>query len=189
MKRWIPAIALVAALAACGGNGLYAATPVITIPATSAAADPRVGVEIIDPADREKLVIAGTTADGTPLSTADMQDDVIVVNSWASWCAPCRDELPLLVQAYDELSTDGVSFLGIDVKDDPTAAADFLATSPYRSIDDREGTLLATIPGVPPSALPSTVIIDREGRLAARIIGPLQPGQLETVVDQIRNEA
>lgn len=185
MRRLLPALALAVALAGCGGNGLYAATPVITIPATSPAIDPRVGTEVIDPGDREMLVISGQAADGTPLSTGDLAGDIVVINAWASWCPPCREEMPLLSGVYKAFKQNDVSFLGLNVKDDPFAAAGLLASTPYRSIADPDGAILATIPGVPPSALPSTVILDRQGRLAARIIGPVQPGQLETVIGQL----
>lgn len=185
------ATALFAALVLTGagvsgcGQGLYAESPVVAIPATSPASDPRVSVEVIPPAERVPLVIAGTTADGTPLSTSDLMGDAVVVNAWASWCAPCREELPILADAHRALDGRGVSFLGLHVSDDPVAAADLLGTIPYRSIDDPEGAIIAAIPGVPPRALPSTVILDPQGRLAARVIGPLQPGQLEVLLEQV----
>ena len=55
----------------------------------------------------------------------------------------------------------------------------------HESIDDRVGAILATIPGVPPRSLPSTVILDRQGRVAVRIIGPVKPGQLEQALDTL----
>ena len=189
MRRLLPALALTAVLAGCGGNGLYAATPVITLPATSPATDPRIGTEVIPIADREPLVIAGSTSKDKPLSTADLRGDIVVVNAWASWCPPCREELPLLRGVAEAFAEQGVTFVGLNVKDDPFAAAGILSSSTYDSIADPEGTLLASIPGVPPSALPSTVVIDVEGRLAARIIGPVQPGQLEAVIGGLITES
>ncbi|MFM8239874.1 MAG: TlpA family protein disulfide reductase, partial [Actinomycetota bacterium] len=125
----------------------------------------------------------------SPLSSADHLGDVVVVNAWASWCAPCREELPLLTQAHESFLDEGVIFLGLNVLDDPIGAAGLLASSPYPSIFDRDGALLATVPGVPPRSIPSTVVIDRQGRLAARIIGPVQPGQLEPLLAEIAAEA
>ncbi len=182
MRRLLPVVALTVVLAGCGGNGLYAATPVITLPATSPASDPRIGTEVIPIEDREPLVIAGMTSDDKPLSTADLTGDIVVVNAWASWCPPCREELPLLRGVAEAFAEQDVTFVGLNVKDDPFAAAGILSSSIYDSIADPEGALLASIPGVPPSALPSTVVIDRSGRLAARIIGPVRPGQLEAVI-------
>lgn len=189
--RWRPAVVAAAALAlsGCAGSGLYAETPVVTIPATAPATDPAVGVAVIAQAERgEPIVVAGETADLTPLSTADMRGDIVVVNAWASWCPPCIDELPLLDTAAQAYADAGVAFVGVNALDDPVAAAGLLASSRYRSIDDRDGSVLATIPGVPPRSLPSTVILDREGRLAVRIIGPVKPGQLESALDGLLAE-
>lgn len=181
---------LALALAGCAGQGMYAATPVVTIPGGAATTDPRVGLTIIPEGNRgEPIVIAGAAADTTALSTADYRGDVVVVNAWASWCAPCIEELPLLAQAAQAYTSAGVAFLGVNSLDDPIAAAGLLATSPYRSIDDRDGSVLAAIPDVPPKALPSTVILDREGRVAVRIIGPVKPGQLEDVLDDLVAES
>jgi len=184
------AAALIAlALAGCAGQGLYAATPVVTIPAGTATPDPRVGVTVIPSGEREAAVdISGETAERTPLSTRDMRGDIVVVNAWASWCAPCIEELPLLDAAALDFAGEDVTFLGVNSLDDPVAAAGLLATSRYRSIDDRDGSVLARIPGVPPRALPSTVILDREGRVAVRIIGPVQPGQLEDAITRLLDE-
>lgn len=171
-------------LTGCAGSGMYAATPVVTIPATSPATNPVVGITVIPPDEREQtIVIAGETADGTELSTAQMGGDIVVVNAWASWCPPCIEELPLLAAAAEAYADKGVTFVGLNSMDDPIAAASLLGSSSYRSIDDRDGAILATIPGVPPRSLPSTVILDRQGRIAVRIIGPVKPGQLEQALD------
>lgn len=188
----VPGAALVLGttlLAGCGGNGLYAATPVMTLSATAPASNDVVGLTLIPMDEREPLVLSGEAVDGSPLSTADLAGDVIVVNAWASWCAPCREELPLLSAAFAATRDQGASFLGVNALDDPIAAAGLLASSPYPSINDRSGAVLATIPGVPPKALPSTVILDRQGRVAVRIIGPVQPGQLEPVLASLLAES
>jgi thiol-disulfide isomerase/thioredoxin len=181
--------ALGLALLLTGCSGMYAEAPVVTLPATSVASDPAVGLTIIPAEEREQsIVIAGQTADGTELSTSASAGDIVVVNAWASWCPPCIEELPLLASAAKSYADRGVTFLGLNSMDDPIAAASLLGSSPYRSIDDRDGAILATIPGVPPRSLPSTVILDRQGRIAVRIIGPVRPGQLEDVLEQLVNE-
>lgn len=176
-------------LTGCAGSGMYAATPVVTIPATAPATNEAVGVTVIPAEDRQQsIVIAGQTADGTELSTAQYAGDIVVVNAWASWCPPCIEELPLLASAAEAYADKGVTFLGLNSMDDPIAAASLLGSSAYRSIDDRDGAILATIPGVPPRSLPSTVILDRQGRIAVRVIGPVKPGQLESAIDSLLAE-
>ncbi|MEK9736252.1 MAG: TlpA disulfide reductase family protein [Candidatus Nanopelagicales bacterium] len=189
-RRLLAAGIAVAAVSLVGcSGGMYAESPVVTIEATSPAANPQVGLTIIPEDEREgPLVISGRTADGTPISTEDSAGDVVVVNAWASWCPPCREELPLLNQAAKTFAPDGVVFVGLNSLDDPIAAASLLATSPYRSINDEDGAILQTIPGVPPSSLPSTVILDREGRVAVRVIGPVREGQLEGVLALLIDE-
>ena len=176
-------------LTGCAGSGMYAATPVVTIPATAPAINEAVGVTVIPAEERQQsIIIAGQTADGTELSTAQHAGDIVVVNAWASWCPPCIEELPLLASAADAYADEGVTFLGLNSMDDPIAAASLLGSSAYRSIDDRDGAILATIPGVPPRSLPSTVILDRQGRIAVRVIGPVKPGQLESAIDALLAE-
>ncbi len=168
----------------CAGSGLYADAPVVTIPATAPAINPAVGLTVIPPDEREDaIVIAGETLNGTPLSTQDLAGDIVVINAWASWCPPCIEELPLLESAAKAFADRGVVFIGVNSLDDPIAAAGLLASSVYPSIDDRDGRVLATIPDVPPRSLPSTVILDAQGRVAVRIIGPVKPGQIEGALE------
>jgi thiol-disulfide isomerase/thioredoxin len=183
----VAGIGLALLLTGCGG--VYAEAPVVTLPATAIASELSVGVTIIPAGEREQsIVIAGETADGSELSTSTFAGDIVVVNAWASWCPPCIEELPLLATAAEAYEGKGVTFLGLNSMDDPIAAASLLGSSVYPSIDDRDGAILATIPGVPPRSLPSTVILDRQGRIAVRIIGPVRPGQLEGALEQLLNE-
>ncbi|MEY3733688.1 MAG: Thiol-disulfide oxidoreductase ResA [Actinomycetota bacterium] len=172
-------------LTGCGS----AATSPVTIETSSNSMAEVVGVTIIPADEREQsIVISGETADGSELSTSTYAGDIVVVNAWASWCPPCIEELPLLATAADSYEGKGVTFLGLNSMDDPIAAASLLGSSVYPSIDDRDGAILATIPGVPPRSLPSTVILDRQGRIAVRIIGPVRPGQLEGAFERLLSE-
>ena len=183
------AVIVGASLLLTGCSQMYAATPVVTIPATTPATNEAVGVTIVPAEERQQsIVVAGQTADGTELSTAQHTRDIVVVNAWASWCPPCIEELPLLAAAAETYADEGVTFVGLNSMDDPIAAASLLGSSVYRSIDDRDGAILATIPGVPPRSLPSTVILDRQGRIAVRVIGPVKPGQLESAIDALLAE-
>ncbi len=128
--------------------------------------------------------IVGTTLDGDQLDVADLRGRVVVLNSWASWCAPCREEAPAFVALSEGSNPDDVTVVGLNVTDDDAAARGFVDDYgvPYPSIVDGDGAILRTIPGVPPSSLPSTVILDREGRIAARIVGGTDAVELGTLI-------
>jgi len=158
-------LCLAVLLAGCGRDPLGART------------SNEVGVTAFAPSDRVALPdIAGSTLDGSQLAVAGSRGKVVVLNSWASWCLPCNDEAEALVAASKRFTPLGVSFIGLDVSDEKAAAHHYTRRYgvPYPSILDPDGTLLASIPSIPPGALPSTLILDREGRIAVRFIGAVQ---------------
>ena len=133
--------------------------------------------------------VSGETIDGKPLSLADYAGKVVVVNVWGSWCAPCRAEAPMLAKAARDLADQDVAFLGIDSRDpSKTAARAFVRRFdlPYPSIYDQQGrTLLAFRGTLTPNAIPSTVIIDRQGRVAASVLGEISRTTLYDLVEEV----
>ncbi len=148
-----------------------------------------VGLTFIAKPDREPIpAIAGLDLDLEPIAIADLLGDVTVVNAWASWCAPCIEEMPELIATQKATKNLGVQFLGLNVNDDLESAREFSREIPYRSIADPEGRLLALIPGIPPSGLPSTLIVDRSGRIAVRVIGPITEEVLTALITEVAAE-
>lgn len=146
----------------------------------------RIGVTFIPEEQRDPPVeFSGISLTGSALSSTDFIGGPTVVNFWASWCEPCREEIPELSRAASTLESAGVTFLGINVEDDVNAAADFAQQLPYPSIQDAKGEILASVPEVPPSALPITVLLDEQGRIAARIIGPTTAEVLSSLAAQL----
>jgi thiol-disulfide isomerase/thioredoxin len=140
----------------------------------------------LPPGDRPKPdAISGTLLDGSRFNLDEWRGKVVVVNFWGSWCGPCRDEAPALEQVYKDNRARGVEFLGIDVRnDDPPSALAFLRSYhvDYPSLSDPSNLLALRFPGVPPNATPTTVILDRQGRIAARHSGEIRYTQLRDVV-------
>jgi thiol-disulfide isomerase/thioredoxin len=133
--------------------------------------------------------VTGTALDGRALSLKQYAGKAIVLNVWGSWCSPCRKEARLLAGAARELEKDGVAFVGVNTKDaspDQGLAFEKRYDVPYPSFYDPSGrTLLAFRGTLIPSAIPSTVVIDPHGQVAASIQGPV-PSQ-QTLVDLVRD--
>ncbi len=178
-------VAVACAAVLLSGCGLLSPEEELLIPvqAGQLTSDPGIGMTVIPEAERgQPLALAGTDLDGEPLSLSDSLGDVTVVNSWATWCAPCRTEMPEFADVATKLDGQGVTFVGINVQDDLDAAREYTADTPYRSIVAPDGSLVAQIPDVPPRSLPITVILDGQGRVAVRIVGPIVLGTLEDTV-------
>lgn len=135
-------------------------------------------VEEFAPGEREQAPdFGGTLVDGGSWQSSDHAGTVTVVNFWYAACAPCRIEAPVLAALQTEFGDD-VAFIGVNLRDTaPTAAA--FETSfdvPYPSIlDEEDGAVqLAFAGSVVPNAVPTTLVIDAEGRIAARISGAIE---------------
>jgi thiol-disulfide isomerase/thioredoxin len=144
-------------------------------------------VEQLPAAERQVVPeLRGRLLSGGQFDLADHRGKVVVVNVWGSWCAPCRAEAPHLQQVWTETQDRGVQFVGINVKDNDAAAKGFVRTYgiTYPSLVDDDGRLLLMLRGsLPPEAIPSTIVIDRQGRIAARALGGITEQQLRRLVD------
>lgn len=132
--------------------------------------------------------VSGKTVTGARLSLTAYRGDVVVVNFWGSWCAPCRDEAPALGTLAAQLSPKGVRFVGIDIRDEPDSALAFMHNFRvgYPSISDPGDLIALEFRATdPPSAIPSTIVIDRSGRIAARVIGPVTYQNLRALLTPI----
>jgi thiol-disulfide isomerase/thioredoxin len=135
--------------------------------------------------------VAGTTITGQHLSLSQFRGDTIVVNFWGSWCAPCRAEAPALGQLARQLKPRGVRFVGIDIRDEPDSAVAFMQqfNIGYPSLNDPGDEIALDFRAtVPPADIPTTLVIDRSGRIAARVFGASTYQQLLSLINQVTGQ-
>ena len=133
----------------------------------------------------DPVSFSGTLFDGKTVSAADFLGKVAVLNFWYAACAPCRIEAPDLQALHTEFKADGVEFLGINVRDEKATAEAFERTFElsYPSVVDKDGgVLLAMTKFVPPAAVPTTLVLDKKGRVSARILGVAEKGTLKALI-------
>ena len=192
MRRRLPrsaaALAGVLLLTACSGSGASPASPASPQLETLATGEDG----LIPVAERQVApVLAGTTLDGEPLDVSDLRGSVVVLNFWASWCAPCRAEASTLNEVAARTADDGVRFVGVNVKDErsPAQAFERRQSVAYPSLHDQPGRLLLQFRRVVPQTPPTTLVLDREGRIAAFFAGEVRRSELLEPVQQIAGEA
>lgn len=132
--------------------------------------------------------LAGELLDGSPWSLADAAGDVVVVNKWGSWCPPCVAETPELVSLWQQLQADEapVQLVGLNFRETPATGAAFARSAgmDYPSLSDEDGILTLALQGRA-TATPSTVILDRAGRIAAWVVGATDASTLGALVDDV----
>ncbi len=169
-------------LSGCSG-AVGGARVSVTSPAGSSAES--VGITMYAQGQRPQIpAVSGTTLDGSSLALASLQSHVVVLNVWASWCEPCRTESPALAKVAKSTAMLGVRFIGIDEQDREDSARSFAASAgaSYPHLFDPDGTMLASLRLVPHTGIPSTLVLDSTGLVAARIIGPVDGTTLESLV-------
>ena len=135
--------------------------------------------------------LTGTTLDGEPFALADHLGEVVVLNVWASWCAPCRSEADDMQKVSSQLEGKGVQFVGLNTRDSQAAAKAFTDRFglTYPSVVDTDGSRqLLFHETLPPAAIPSTIVIDRQGRVAGRAIGEVDRSRLLGMIEPILAE-
>lgn len=130
------------------------------------------------------------TGDET-IRLSDFAGKVVVLNFWGSWCPPCRAEAPELDAAARALESSGVQFLGVDIRDSKQAGRDFhqAMDTPYPSIFDPTMRTLLSLRGFPTAAIPSTIVLDRQRRVAHIWLRPVTRAQLIKVITPIAAES
>ncbi|MFB7247732.1 redoxin domain-containing protein [Streptomyces populi] len=137
--------------------------------------------------------LSGKTVDGKQVDVADFKGKVVVLNVWGSWCPPCRAETPNLVKVAKETAAKGVQFVGINTRDGSIAlprAFEKEQGVPYPSLYDPTGKLMLRFKKgtLNPQTIPSTIVIDRDGKIAARTLQALSEDKLHEMLDPVLAE-
>jgi thiol-disulfide isomerase/thioredoxin len=149
------------------------------------------GIATVKKGDRQAAPqLSGKTIDGKTLDTADYKGKVLVVNVWGSWCSPCRAEADNLVQVAKATANQDVQFVGLNTRDtstEPAVAFEKKYAVPYPSLYDPTGRLMLRFKKgtLNPQAIPSTIVIDRDGKIAARALQALSEEKLREMLDPV----
>lgn len=179
------AAALALALSACGSGGTSGGsgnTNFIT------GSD---GIATVKKGDRKPAPdLSGQTIDGKQLDIASYKGKVVVLNVWGSWCAPCRAEAPNLVKVAKDTAGKGVQFVGINTRDtstQPALAFEKRYGVPFPSLYDPSGKLMLRFKKgtLNPQLIPTTIVVDRNGDIAARALQALSEEKLRKMLDPV----
>jgi thiol-disulfide isomerase/thioredoxin len=146
-------------------------------------------ITTIAPSERvDAPSIDGVLMSGESWSLEQERGRVVVLNVWASWCAPCRAEAPVLQSLWEEFEKSGVSFVGLNTRDSPATAISFEKSYgiTYPSVVDSDGRIQLQFSGIaPPQAIPTTLVIDRDGKVAGRILGRASESTLRGLIEPL----
>lgn len=134
----------------------------------------------------EPVSFSSSLFDGTTVDSSSFTGHVTVLNFWYAGCAPCRVEAKDLQSLNTQFSPQGAKFYGVNVRDEEATAAAFERTfgTTYASFEDKNGTvLLAMTRYVPPQSVPTTLVLDKQGRVSARILGTAEKGTLKSLIE------
>jgi thiol-disulfide isomerase/thioredoxin len=187
-KAAVVALLLLGSLAACSGSDVDQTRPGGRYEFTGATP----AGQVIEPYGRAAAPdFSGELLDGTAFDSADLAGSVAVINFWGSWCAPCRLETPDFQEVYADVRDEGVRFLGVDVKDQRELGTAFLADvgAEYPSLFDPRGEVGLAFRGFPANVVPSTILLDREGQVAAVYTGAVTGDDLRSALAGLLREA
>ena len=147
----------------------------------------------ISPGDRKAVSgVTGTLLTGDEFDLSRWKGHVVVVNFWGSWCGPCIGEAPALERVHRDTAADGVEFLGVDIKEQGRAQAETFVRAhhiTYPMLYDESNLVALRFRGMAPNATPTTIVLDTQGRIAARHSGAILYTALRDLVTRAQHES
>lgn len=147
--------------------------------------------EVIEQGERKDAPdVTGELLDGGSFALADLDGKIVVLNFWASWCGPCRVEAPDLQQVYETYQADGVELVGVLVKDTKGQGETYSKQVglTYPSIFDPKTKVALQFRGYPLAAIPSTIVIDKQGKVAAAYVSVVDLDSLTQTIEKLLAE-
>ena len=187
MKRLVTGLVAVLALAGCSA-GKDAVVPGSSFSFVSPGGKVDISYDLAQRQTAPVLAGEDLMNEGNQLSLADFAGKVVVLNLWGQWCGPCRTEAPEM----ESLAKQGVQVVGIDVRDPARdVAQDFVRDRQltYPSIYDPDGRVLLKLTGYPRNIIPSTIVLDKQHRVAAVFLRPVLAQDLLPVTQRLNTEA
>ncbi|MEY2634238.1 MAG: hypothetical protein RIS75_178 [Actinomycetota bacterium] len=186
IARTASALILMGLLAACGNTGgLQSGDQIGYVSADGSAV-------LRDPAERGAVVTlsAKQLSSNAMWNLEDHRGEVVLLNAWGPWCAPCRKELPELQKLQDSFKSDGLLIIGLATRTNETAVNAF--TSKFgitiQQLEDFDSSALAAIDSIPSATVPGTIFIDRQGRVAGWALGAADPSLIKTLTQSLLEE-
>lgn len=144
-----------------------------------------------EPAQRgEPISLSAELVEGGAWRLESLRGKVVLLNAWGPWCAPCRKELPVLQSLADSLGPAGLAVVGFATRTNATSVAAFTRTSGinFAQVADYDSAKMAQIGGVPSATIPSTLLIDRDGRVAGWVLGEVDRALIESMAQDLLEE-
>ncbi|NEM07345.1 TlpA family protein disulfide reductase [Geodermatophilus normandii] len=190
MRRMLPAVLASAALLTGCSTGAGAVDVSNGGQFRFVAATP--AGEVIPEGDRASAPdFGGTLLGGGDWNSDELAGQIAVLNFWGSWCPPCRVETPQFQEVYTEVRDEDVAFVGLNVKETDEQFAQAFVDSEgieFPSLYDPAGEVALAFRDYPANAIPSTIVLDREGRVAAVYTGEVAQDDLRAVLDRLLGE-
>jgi len=184
IRKVVALIMLMISLASCASNNLKNEESIGYVAADGSAV-------LRDVLERGPVIeLAGKLLDGTGWKLSDYRGQVLILNAWGPWCAPCRTEVPRLQELLNKKFAEGLKVFGFATRTNESAVNAFTAKYEISipQIADFDSAVISQIPGVPSATVPGTIFIDKKGRVAGFALGAADISLIRSLTESLLEE-